>query len=122
MDTPRRWVQKGMRRVLEERGVNTYKMKANAMRVELKNFEDFKCDGVPIVEEMITGRGTPWCHAKRFTRAYSNGSDYCQTADDSSKGACYCEQFADIILLPHLQRLRESLQGRSHKQLCMWTK
>ena len=84
-------VQKGMRRVLEERGVNTHKMKADAMRAELKKFEDFKCDGVPIVEEMITGRGhmcffiprfhcelNPiercWCHAKRFTRAYSNGS------------------------------------------------
>lgn len=71
--------------------MSTFKMKADEMRAELKKFDDFKCDGIPIVEEMITGRGhmclfiprfhcelNPiercWCHAKKFTRVYSNGS------------------------------------------------
>lgn len=83
--------QKGMRTVLEERGVNTAKMKANEMREELKKFDDFSSDGVPIVEEVILERGhmclfiprfhcelNPiercWCHSKRFTRAHCNGS------------------------------------------------
>lgn len=76
--------QKGMRSILEERGVDTVRMKAGQMREELRKFEDFSADGVPIVEEMVTGRGhvclfiprfhcelNPigrcWCHAKRFT-------------------------------------------------------
>lgn len=80
--------QKGMRSVLEERDVDTARMKA---RDELRKFEDFNSDGIPIVEEMVTGRGhmclfiprfhcelNPiercWCHAKRYTRAHSNGS------------------------------------------------
>jgi hypothetical protein len=46
-----------MKCVLEERGVDTRKMKANQMREELKKFNDFGSDGVPIVEEMVTGRG-----------------------------------------------------------------
>ena len=83
--------QKGMRCVLEERGIDTYRMKADDMREELKKFEDFGSDGVPIVEEMVTGRGhmclfiprfhcelNPiercWCHAKKYTRAHCNGS------------------------------------------------
>jgi len=83
--------QKGMKCVLEERGIDTHKMKADKMREELRKFEDFNCDGVPLVEEMVTERGhmcvfipkfhcelNPiercWCHAKRFTRAHCNGS------------------------------------------------
>ena len=83
--------QKGMKRVLEERGVDTHKMKADQMRKELLKFDDFNSDGVPIVEEMLVGRGhmclflprfhcelNPiercWCHAKRYTRAHCNGS------------------------------------------------
>ena len=79
--------QKGM----EERGVDTTGMRAAEMREELRDFEDFSCDGVPIVEEMVTERGhmclfiprfhcelNPiercWCHAKRYTRAHANGS------------------------------------------------
>ena len=48
--------QKGMKRVLEERGVDTHKMKADQMRKELLKFDDFNSDGVPIVEEMLVGR------------------------------------------------------------------
>jgi hypothetical protein len=83
--------QKGMRAVLEERGVDTYRMKADKMREELWKFDDFSCDGVPLVEEMMVGRGhmcqflprfhcelNPiercWWHAKRYTRAHCNGS------------------------------------------------
>lgn len=83
--------QKGMRCVLEERGVDTYRMKADQMRKELRKFEDFRSDGVPIVEEMVVSKGhmclfiprfhcelNPiercWCHAKRYTRAHCNGS------------------------------------------------
>ena len=83
--------QKGMRSVLEERGVDTHGMKAEQMRQELRKFEDFSCDGVPLVEEMLIGRGhmcvfipkfhcelNPiercWCHAKKYTRAHCNGS------------------------------------------------
>ena len=40
--------QKGMKRVLEERGVDTHKMKADQMRKELLKFDDFNSDGVPI--------------------------------------------------------------------------
>lgn len=85
--------QKGMKRVLEEREVNTDRMKADQMREELRKFEDFS-GGVPIVEEMITERGhiclfiprfhcelNPiercWCHAKKYTRAHCNGSIEC---------------------------------------------
>ena len=42
-----------MKRVLEERGVD----KAAVMREELRKFEDCNADGVPIVEEIIIGRG-----------------------------------------------------------------
>ena len=48
--------QKGMKRVLEERGVDTHKMKADQMRKELLKFDEFNSDGVPIVEEMLVGR------------------------------------------------------------------
>ena len=82
--------QKGMRAVLEERGVDTAKMKADEMREELKKFPDFTSD-VPIVQEMIEERGhmcmfipkyhcelNPiercWCHAKKLTRKRCNGS------------------------------------------------
>jgi hypothetical protein len=61
------------------------------MREELWKLDDFRCDGVPLVEEMVAGRGhicqfllrfhcelNPiercWCHAKRYTRAHCNGS------------------------------------------------
>ena len=83
--------QKGMKRVLEERGVNTYKMKADEMRKQLKKYDDFGAEGVPIVEELVAERGhmcvfiprfhcelNPiercWCHAKKYTRAHANGS------------------------------------------------
>jgi hypothetical protein len=37
--------QKGMRHVLDERGVDTHRMKADQMREELRKFEDFSSDG-----------------------------------------------------------------------------
>ena len=85
------WESEGDESVLEERGVDTHGMKAEQMRQELRKFEDFSCDGVPLVEEMLIGRGhmcvfipkfhcelNPiercWCHAKKYTRAHCNGS------------------------------------------------
>ena len=76
--------QKGMKDVLEERGVNTYRMKAYEMREELCKFEDFRSDGKTIVKEILAGRGRmclflprlhcelnpiehSWCHAKKYT-------------------------------------------------------
>lgn len=58
--------QKGMRRVLEERGVDTTKMKAVEMREELRKFDDFRCDGVPIVQEVISARGHMCLFIPRF--------------------------------------------------------
>ena len=82
--------QKGMRRVVEERGVCTRGMNAARMREELKKFADFSCS-LSIVEEVIAERNhmclflprfhcelNPiercWCHAKKHTRAHCNGS------------------------------------------------
>ena len=71
--------------------MDTYRMKADQMREELRKFDDFNNDGVPLVEELIVERGhmclflsrfhcelNPiewcWCHAKKYTRAHANGS------------------------------------------------
>ena len=81
---------KGMKLILEERGVNTVGLRAKEMREMLKTHEDFmqqKC----ILEEYIQGRGhicmfypkfhcelSPiervWCQSKKHTRAYANGT------------------------------------------------
>ena len=86
-DTP-----KGMKMVLEERGVCTKKMVKEDMVAKLKTYEDFK-NSKTILCELIEGRGhnimctyvpkfhcelNPiercWCQAKKHTRAYANGS------------------------------------------------
>ena len=80
---------KGMKLVLEERGVDTTGMKTNEMRDILKGFDDFKASKT-ILEEYIEMRGhlclyipkyhcelSPiervWCFAKKHTRAYADG-------------------------------------------------
>ena len=103
-------VQKGLRCVLEERSVNTHGMKAKEMRDELRKFEDFQSDGVPLVEEMVTGRGhmcvfipkfhcelNPiercWCHAKKFTIGHTLQWFTCiRNSDQDCTGrAGFCE-------------------------------
>ena len=76
---------KGMRRVLEERGVNTKRMKAEKMREVLGEMTDFKYEKTK-VEKLVTSRGhraffipkfhcelnpieACWCHSKRYTRS-----------------------------------------------------
>ena len=83
-------VAKGMKAVLEERGVDTDGMKAAEMRTMLKTYEDFK-NPKTLLENLVENRGhlcvfypkyhcemSPielvWCHAKKYTRAYANGS------------------------------------------------
>ena len=82
--------QKGMRSVLEERGVDTTGMNADKLREQLKLFPDFN-DKTTILEQEVNSRGhlcvylpkfhcelNPiercWCHAKKYTRAHCNGS------------------------------------------------
>ncbi len=81
---------KGMKLVLEERGVNTRGMNAAKMREELNKFDDFQ-KKITILEQRIESKGhicifipkfhcelnaieRCWCHAKKHTRAYANGS------------------------------------------------
>ena len=81
---------KGMKAVLEERGVNTKGMKAPQLKEKLKSYSDFQ-NPKTLLEDLIESRGhlcvfypkyhcelSPielvWCHAKRHTRAYANGS------------------------------------------------
>lgn len=104
-------LQKGMKTVLEERGVDTRGMNADKLRrqfeVNLKNrlihvtgyhvystllllLQDFQ-DRTTLLQQEVTGRGhiclylpkfhcelnpieRVWCHAKKHTRAYCNGS------------------------------------------------
>jgi len=80
---------KGMKLVLQERGVDTKDMNADKMRETLK-YDDFK-NSKTILEERIKERGhlcyffpkfhcelnaieRCWCHAKKHCRAYANGS------------------------------------------------
>ena len=82
--------QKGMKKVLEERGIITTGMTAPKMREMLKTYPDF-CNSISLLEELVISKGhlcfflpkfhcelNPiercWCHAKRHTRAYCNGS------------------------------------------------
>ena len=81
---------KGMKLVLEERGICTQGLKSKDMVILLKGYEDFK-NSKTILPELIESRGhmciyipkyhcelNPiercWCHAKKHTRAYVNGS------------------------------------------------
>ena len=79
---------KGMKLVLEERGVDITGMNADKMRQELNKFDDFK-NKVTILEQHIQNNchlcmfipkfhcelnaiERCWCHAKKHTRTYAN--------------------------------------------------
>ena len=81
---------KGMKIILKERGVDTHGMNAEKMREKLNTYEDFKIQKT-ILEEYVEQRGhlclyypkyhcelSPiervWCHSKKHTRAYANGT------------------------------------------------
>ena len=81
-------VPKGMKQVLEERGINTRTLHADDMRIILANHEDFRTEKT-IVEQYITSRGHTvlfipkfhcelnpiervWGQAKVYTRAHTN--------------------------------------------------
>lgn len=81
---------KGMKIILEERGINTMGMNAAKMREALSQHEDFKNQST-LVEEKVCSRGhmciffpkfhcemNPiercWCHTKKYSRAYCNGT------------------------------------------------
>lgn len=81
---------KGMKIVLEERGVETKGMNADKMREVLNTFQDFK-NKKTLLEEKVESRGhlcvffpkfhcelnaieRVWCHAKKYSRAHANGT------------------------------------------------
>ena len=81
---------KGMKVILQERGVDTKGMRAAELREKLKTYTDFQT-AKTLLEDLVEGRGhlcvfypkyhcelSPielvWCHAKKHTRAYANGS------------------------------------------------
>ena len=83
-------IPKGMRAVLEERGIDTTYMRASDMRDKLKTFTDFQQQKT-LLEEYIELRGhicvfypkfhcelSPiervWCQSKKHTRAYADGT------------------------------------------------
>ena len=84
---------KGMKAILEERGVNTRKMKVNDMRKKLSQYPDFQ-NQKTLLEEYIESRGhiciyfpkfhcelraieRVWSHSKKHTHAYGNRSMVC---------------------------------------------
>ena len=84
-------VPKGMKRVLQERGINTATMVADDMRTVLANHEDFRTEKT-LVEHFLTNRGHKvflipkfhcelnpiervWGQAKKFTRSHTNFHD-----------------------------------------------
>ena len=83
-------ISKGMKIVLEERGIDTTGMKAKDMMELLKSFPDFKRQPT-MLETYIQQRGhiciyypkyhcelNPiehvWCQSKKYTRAYADGT------------------------------------------------
>ena len=83
-------IPRGMRAVLEERGVDTTGMRVKEMREALKTFTDFK-EQKTILQEYIEQRGhicmyypkfhcelSPiervWCQSKKHTRAFADGT------------------------------------------------
>ena len=81
---------KGMKIVVEQRGVDTHGMNAEMVREKLNTYEDLKIQKT-ILEEYVEQRGhlclyypkyhcelSPiervWCHSKKHTRAYANGT------------------------------------------------
>lgn len=83
-------IPKGMKKILEERGVNTFHMQAKDMREKLKSFADFR-EQKTILEDCIEQRGhvclfypkfhcelnpieQVWYQSKKYTRTYANGT------------------------------------------------
>ena len=83
-------IPKGMKIILEERGVDTTGMRANDMRDLLKSFPDFKKQ-ITLLDSYIQQRGhiciyypkyhcelnpieRVWCQSKKHTRAYADGT------------------------------------------------
>ena len=81
---------KGMKQVLEERGVDTAGMLGADMRETLREFDDFNSQKT-LVEELVEGRGhiayfipkyhcelnpieRVWCHSKKYISAHNNGT------------------------------------------------
>ena len=81
---------KGMRLVLQERGVDTKGMNADKLKTTIASFPDFQ-NPKTLVEEKVESRGhlcifppkfhcelnaieRCWCHSKNFSRAHCNGS------------------------------------------------
>ena len=81
---------KGMKKILEERGVDTSRMRCKEMRELLKTYPDFQRQRT-ILEDHIEQRGhiclfypkfhcelSPiervWCQSKKHTRAYADGT------------------------------------------------
>ncbi len=81
---------KGLKLVLQERGVDTAGMVAATMKARLSEFPDFSSPRT-LLEEKVESRGhicvffpkfhcelnaieRNWCHAKKHTRRYCNGS------------------------------------------------
>ena len=81
---------KGMKQVLEERGVDTVGMLGTDMREILREFEDFGSQKT-LVKELVEGRGhialfipkyhcelnlieRVWCHSKKYISAHNNGT------------------------------------------------
>lgn len=81
---------KGMKLVLQERGVDVKGMNAEKMREKLCEFEDFS-NQTTLLEELVRSKGhiclylpkyhcelnpieRNWCHAKKVARQYVNGS------------------------------------------------
>ena len=74
---------KGMKIVLQERGVDVKGLNAEKMRERLNQFDDFASQ-VTILEELLlylpkyhcelNPIERNWCHAKRVSRQYVNGS------------------------------------------------
>ena len=83
-------IPKGMKLVLQERGVDTDGMNAKAMREKLGSHPDFMNEPT-LVEQLVHDRNhiclffpkfhcelnateRVWCHAKKHSRQYVNGS------------------------------------------------
>jgi hypothetical protein len=112
-------VPKGMRTVLEERGVHVLGMKAEDMRKKLKDMHDFKYEKTK-VEKYISGRGhrcifipqyhcelnpreRVWGHAKQYTR---KDCDYSYPGLERTMGPALNSVPTDLIR-KYFRRVRE---------------
>ena len=114
-------VPKGMKQVLEERGINTGTLKADEMRVILANHDDFRAKKT-IIEHFLSSHGHQvhfipkfhcelnpiecvWGQAKWYTRS--------SAWSEENHGNCsrFCEYYPKI--LSQGSGVREGIQGRS---------